>query len=73
MLTDKKTEELNEADLDQVTGGTGKTLIGHELTHVQQQGGGKYIGETEKNLGLAAGRATAGDKGFTKTGGGNSI
>lgn len=33
------TEELNEAELDQITGGAGgKQLIGHELTHVQQQG-----------------------------------
>lgn len=60
-MTDKKNEELNEGDLDQVTGGVGgKGLIGHELTHVQQQGGTQYIGETEKNLRLKANRGKSG-------------
>lgn len=55
MTDKKKTEELNEAELDQVTGGAGgKELLGHELTHVQQQGGNNFIGETEKNLGIEA-------------------
>tara|TARA_R110000824_G_scaffold111734_10_gene260449 strand:+ start:1881 stop:2099 length:219 start_codon:yes stop_codon:yes gene_type:complete len=72
-MTDKKTEELNEAELDQVTGGAGgKGLIAHELTHVQQQGGKGYIGETEKNLDLGAdGKPSV--KSFTKSGGGSSI
>ena len=45
-MTDRKPEELSEDDLGQVTGGAG-----HELSHtVQQNGGHKFIGETEKNL-----------------------
>lgn len=60
-MTDKKSEELNEQELDQVTGGAGgKGLLAHELTHVQQQGGTNYIGETEKNLGIGAGGERAG-------------
>ena len=60
-MTDKKAEELDDTDLDQVTGGAGgKGLIGHELTHVQQQGGTQFIGETEKNLGLKVGRKKSG-------------
>ena len=60
-MTNKKNEELNEGELDQVTGGVGgKGLIGHELTHVQQQGGTQYIGETEKNLDLKVGRKKSG-------------
>ena len=40
MMSDKKSEDLNEYDLDQVTGGAGgKGLVAHELTHVRQQGG----------------------------------
>ncbi|WP_337658911.1 eCIS core domain-containing protein [Sphingorhabdus sp. Alg231-15] len=51
-MNDKKDpNKLNEQELDQVTGGAaGKQLLGHELTHVGQQGSRKYIGETEKNL-----------------------
>lgn len=42
MTDKKKTEELNETELDQVTGGaSGKGLLAHELTHVQQQSGSK--------------------------------
>ncbi len=49
-----KTKELQEQDLDQVAGGAGKQpLLQHELTHVQQQRGSSYIGETEKNLKVA--------------------
>lgn len=60
-MTDKKSQELNEQELDQVTGGAGgKGLLGHELTHVQQQGGHKYIGETEKNLTSGADRKRVG-------------
>ncbi|MEP2989847.1 MAG: DUF4157 domain-containing protein [Parasphingorhabdus sp.] len=60
-MTDKKNEELSEGELDQVTGGVGgKGLIGHELTHVQQQGGTQYIGETEKNLSVGADRKRLG-------------
>lgn len=56
-----KTEELDEAELDKVTGGVGsKNLLGHELTHVQQQGGSKYIGETEKNLSSGVDRKRSG-------------
>ena len=39
-------KEISDADLDQVTGG----LLGHELTHVVQDGVSAFIGETEKNL-----------------------
>ena len=42
MTDKKKAVELNEEDLDHVVGGTGsKGLLAHELTHVQQQEGGK--------------------------------
>lgn len=59
--TNKRTEQLNDADLDQVTGEAGgKGLLGHELTHVQQQGGTQYIGETEKNLRVNVGRKKSG-------------
>lgn len=73
-MTDKKqTEELNEAELDQVTGGAGsKGLLAHELTHVQQQGGSKYIGETEKNLGISK-VGKRGTKSVAATGGGSGI
>ena len=47
-------EELKEQELDEVTGGGGsQSLVAHELTHIQQQKGSSYIGETEKNLGVA--------------------
>lgn len=72
-MTDNKNEELSEGELDQVTGGVGgKGLIAHELTHVQQQGGTQYIGETEKNLSLGN-SVKRGVKGVVKTGGGNDI
>lgn len=40
-MTDKKTEELNEQDLDQVTGGAA-----HELSHTAQQGSSKFAVST---------------------------
>ncbi len=60
MTGKKPPEELNEQELDNVTGGSdGKQLLAHELTHVQQQGGSKFIGETEKNLGVDLDRKIA--------------
>jgi len=47
MTEDKKTaEEISDIDLDNVQGG----LLGHELTHVVQDGESAFIGEPEKNL-----------------------
>ena len=77
-MTDKpKPEELNEAELDQVTGGAGgKALIAHELTHVQQQGGdGLTILTSNQRADIDGGKVAPGSRveGIGKSGGGSDI